>query len=60
MTALCPFLKKYKKIIKEKYPNVKLIEGTHETSITESEFREKVNCAFKTGKQMADIIVGKI
>ncbi|MBW1650777.1 MAG: CGGC domain-containing protein [Deltaproteobacteria bacterium] len=60
MTALCPFLKKYQRVIKKKYPDIQLIEGTHETSITEAEFREKVNCAFKTGKQMADIIVSKI
>jgi len=29
MTALCPFIKKYSDIIKEEYPNIELIMGTH-------------------------------
>lgn len=29
MTALCPFLKKYEKIISENNPNVTIVHGTH-------------------------------
>jgi predicted metal-binding protein len=29
MTALCPFIKKYSDIIKEEYPNIELVMGTH-------------------------------
>jgi predicted metal-binding protein len=29
MTALCPFIKKYSEVIKEEYPNLELIMGTH-------------------------------
>ncbi len=30
MTALCPFIKKYSEIIKEEYPNIELVMGTHQ------------------------------
>ena len=29
MTALCPFLKKYQKVIREAYPQLEIIAGTH-------------------------------
>jgi len=29
MTVLCPFIKKYSEIIKEEYPNIELVMGTH-------------------------------
>lgn len=29
MTAVCPFINKYVKVIKETYPNIEIVEGTH-------------------------------
>ena len=29
MTALCPFLSKYEKVIHEEYPNLTIVHGTH-------------------------------
>lgn len=31
-THLCPFISKYKKIIKERYPNIEIVLGTHPES----------------------------
>ncbi len=41
MTVLCPFIKKYEKIIRETYPEITLVHGTH-TPRDQSEFREEV------------------
>ena len=60
MAALCPFIKKYTEAIKKKYPEINLIEGTHEAHISHGEFRERVACAFETGRDMADIILGRL
>jgi len=29
MTAVCPFINKYIDVIKKKYPNIEIVEGTH-------------------------------
>lgn len=60
MLALCPFLKKYLEVINKAYPEVELIEGTHEAPITNEQFREKVYCAFSLNKKMSDIILRNI
>ncbi len=41
MTVLCPFIKKYEKIIRETYPEITLVHGTH-TPRDKSKFREVV------------------
>jgi hypothetical protein len=41
MTALCPFIEKYAKIIGEKYPDLQVVMGTHKP-IDKSEFRRAV------------------
>ena len=41
MTALCPFIAKYEKAIKEEYPNLEIVLGTHKP-IDRSEFQEVV------------------
>lgn len=41
MTALCPFLKKYEKIIRDTYPDITLVHGTH-TPRNKKEFRAEV------------------
>ena len=60
MVALCPFIKKYAETIKKKYPDVNLVEGSHETHISPEKFREDVACAFEKGKNMADIILNRL
>jgi predicted metal-binding protein len=39
MMALCPFVKKYIKVIKAKFPSLDLVEGTHEPHQTDNQFR---------------------
>ena len=39
MITLCPFVKKYIKVIKENSPKLNLIEGTHEPHQTDDKFR---------------------
>ena len=41
ITALCPFIKQYQKVIKEKYPNLEIVLGTHK-SINKEEFQRGV------------------
>ena len=41
MTALCPFLKKYEKVIADNYPDLAIIHGTHRPKDQE-EFRAEV------------------
>ena len=63
MTALCPFLRKYEKTIKEKYPELTIIHGTH-TPKDKERFRKEVKellcptvCAVQ---DMTDIIKGTV
>lgn len=60
MVALCPFLKKYTEVISRAYPKIQLVEGTHASRYSHAQYREKVACAFKENKKMADIILDKI
>ena len=60
MIALCPFLNKYIKIIEQSYPDIKLIKGTHETSLTQEQFCKYVKTAFENGLDMNDIITRKV
>ena len=57
MVALCPFIKKYAAAIKKKYPEINVVEGSHEAHRGPEKFREAVVCAFEKGKSMADIIL---
>jgi len=41
ITALCPFIKQYQKVIKEKYPNLEIVLGTHKP-INKEEFQRGV------------------
>jgi predicted metal-binding protein len=41
MTALCPFVEKYAKIIREKYPDLQIVMGTHKP-VDKNEFRRGV------------------
>lgn len=57
MTAVCPFINKYVKVIKEKYPNIEIVEGTHrprDKSAFQSEVRDLL--CFET-VDMTDLIL---
>ena len=60
MVAFCPFIKSYVNVIKNKYPEVEIVKGTHTAHISDENFREKLVCAFETKRNMPDIILGKI
>jgi predicted metal-binding protein len=58
--ALCPFKEKFRKALKEKFPDIKIVIGTHETKITTEEYRERVRKLFcQPRKRMIDIIQNK-
>ena len=60
MKALCPFKEKYKSALEEKFPDIKIIVGTHEEHITTDEFKERIKSVFnQPRKTMADIILGR-
>jgi predicted metal-binding protein len=59
MTTLCPFLGKYEKEIKNAYPDLKIVRGTHRP-VDAEKFREAVRemlCpTIKTPQDMNDLI----
>ncbi len=58
--ALCPFKKKYEKALKEAYPDIRVIIGTHQARVTEQKFRERIKKLFcQDRKIMADMILKK-
>lgn len=63
MTALCPFLKKYEKIVQENYPELTIIHGTH-TPKDKKEFQKEVKellCpVFCDSQDMNDVIKGTL
>lgn len=42
MLVLCPFIKKYAKVIKDNFPEIELILGTHEPHQTNHEFKGNI------------------
>lgn len=42
MTSFCPFISKYEKVIKEHFPNLEIVYGTHDASPEQAE--EFHNC----------------
>jgi len=63
MTAVCPFVHKYEQVIKEHFPALELVPGTHKPAPL-PEFRRGVKeliCQTLAGAQtMADLIRGNI
>lgn len=60
LMALCPFKKKYTEALKNAYPEINIVEGTHEEHIAHEEFRNKVRDVFcQPSKNMVDIILGR-
>ena len=60
MMAFCPFIKTYIKTVGEKYPDIELVEGTHEKHLTDEQFKERTRCALEAGKQMSDVFLEPI
>jgi predicted metal-binding protein len=59
MMAFCPFVRRYIQVIHEHYPDVKIVQGTHEEHVSQDAFRDSLVTAFERGKGMPDIILGK-
>lgn len=58
--ALCPFKEKYEKALKETFPAITIVIGTHQEHITPDEFRGRVKRLFcQPRKTMVDLILNK-
>lgn len=58
LTALCPFKEKYRKALEEKFPDIKVLMGTHKSALTHEAFREKIKKLFNQDrKTMVDVIL---
>ena len=56
--ALCPFTEKYVKAIRETFPDVRVILGTHEEKETPEEYRKRIKKLFNQSKKtMVDVIL---
>jgi predicted metal-binding protein len=51
MTVVCPFVKKYIMVIRDNFPEINLIEGTHEAHQTDEKFRCDVGSKLKERKK---------
>lgn len=61
MTALCPFIKKYDTIIRENYPELVIIHGTHtpkNKKVFQDEVKELLCPTAYTTQDMNDVIKG--
>ncbi len=62
MTALCPFLKKYEKVIREKYPDMKIVHGTHRPGgkiVFQEKVKELLCPSVAVPQDMNDVIQNK-
>ena len=60
LDALCPYKSKYQALIREHFPEVNIVVGTHEAHVTHEQFRESVKGLFCQPRQtMVDVIKGK-
>ena len=58
--ALCPFKEKYEKTLKDAFPAISVVLGTHREHITTDEFRGRVKKLFcQPKKTMVDVILDK-
>jgi predicted metal-binding protein len=63
MTALCPFLKKYEKAIREQNPELTIVHGTHtprDNKTFQEEIKEILCPALPEHQDMNDVIKGTI
>lgn len=59
MTALCPFINKYDKIVRENYPQVEIVHGTHtpkDKSVFRGEVKELLCPTVSIPQDMNDVI----
>ncbi|MBI5409160.1 MAG: hypothetical protein HZA14_07330 [Nitrospirae bacterium] len=55
-----PFVEKYRKALKEAFPAIKIIVGTHQVKTTPQEYRDKIKKLFcQDRKTMVDVILKK-
>lgn len=60
MDVLCPFKAKYQLLIKEHFPEIEIVMGTHEAHVTHEQFRNEVKGLFcQTQRTMVDVIKGR-
>ncbi|MEW6115327.1 MAG: CGGC domain-containing protein [Nitrospirota bacterium] len=60
LKALCPFKEKYRAVLEETFPDIKVVVGTHQEHITPEEFRERVKKLFARPRiTMVDMILNK-
>jgi len=60
LEALCPFRTKYESLLKENFPNIEIVIGTHKAHVTHDEFRREVKNLFcQSQETMVDIIKGR-
>ena len=60
MTVLCPFLKKYEKEIKNAYPDIDIVHGTHrpgDTDLFKKSVEEMLCPTVKVPQDMNDVIM---
>lgn len=63
MTALCPFLSKYEKIIQQNNPDLKIVRGTHiprDTAAFQKEIKEILCPKISVPQDMNDTIKGTL
>ncbi len=58
--TLCPFTKQYEKALQERFPDLKIVIGTHREHLAPEEFRSRVKRLFcQPKKSMVDVILNK-
>ncbi len=60
MKALCPFRNNYELALKEAFPHITIVHGTHQEHITPEEYRGRVKKLFcQQRKTMVDLILNR-
>lgn len=60
MDALCPFKNKYRALLEQEFPEIKIVIGTHESHIAHEQFRAEVKELFcQPRRTMVDLIKGR-
>ncbi len=57
--SFCPFREQYRSALEQRFPDLRVVLGTHEEHITPEEFRERIRKLFaQPRKTMVDVILG--
>ena len=58
MKALCPFTEKYVRALREAFPDIHVVVGTHQEKETPEEYRKRIKKLFNQSKKtMVDVIL---